>query len=161
MQRRIFGRLGMTDSSFSHVETGSAFAWPHTGDGNKPLEKHPFDVAFAGSSGLQTSARDLLIFATAYLDADTRLMSAESYAEASRPRLESQWEGLMQSLVWQVVSKEGQTIWQHGGSDDGFRALVTLYPTSRSAIVILANGEELDRGALRRDLERLIDLKRD
>ncbi len=159
MQDRIFGRLGMKDSSFSHVETGSAFAWPHAGSGNRPLARHPFDVAFAGSSGLQTSARDLLLFARAYLDADTRLMSTEIYAEATRPRHESQWEGMAQSLVWQVVSVEGQTIWQHGGSDDGFRSLVTLYPASRSAIVILANGEELDRGALRRELEQLIGVR--
>lgn len=158
MQDRVLAPLDMSDSSFVYDDAAAAQAWPHDGSSNKPRANHPFDLAFAGSSGLQTSARDLLLFAQVYLDADQRFMPAQAYAEATRPRHETEWAGISQSLVWQVATANGQPVWQHGGTDDGFRALVTLYPTTRSAIVILANGEKLDRWALRSSLEGLIGL---
>ncbi|WFL77724.1 serine hydrolase [Altererythrobacter arenosus] len=154
---RIFGPLGMMDSSFALDAPGEAVtAWPHVGLGNTPASSHPHDIAFAPSSGLQTTAHDLVLFMQAYLDRDERLMARTSYDRAEAIKMTTQWEGISQSLVWQVATRAGQRVLQHGGSDKGFRSLITIYPESRAGIVMLANGEHFDRWTLRAQIERLI-----
>lgn len=157
MQSRILGPLGMAHSSFVYEpgkETSSA--WPHIGSARLPAKSHPFDIAFAPSSGLQTSVRDLVLFMQAYLARAEVIMSRSSYDAAVEPRHETEWDGISQSLVWQIAQGPYGEIWQHGGTDKGFRALMTLYPEKKAGIVILANGEDLDRWALRTELEAIM-----
>ncbi|QKG70636.1 serine hydrolase domain-containing protein [Erythrobacter mangrovi] len=155
-RERVFTPLGMSDSAFARPLGDFDFAWPHLGTSNRPAQEHPFDIAFAPSSGLQASVRDLALFAKACLDRDERLLSAAGFRNAIEPRTSTSWAGIFQSPVWQVVKADGRTVLQHGGTDTGFRALLSLYPDTRSAIVILANGEELDRWKLRQDIERVL-----
>lgn len=156
---RVFEPLGMTQSSFDYgINSGPNTAWPHLGRHNRPAANHPYDIAFAASSGLQSSARDMVLFMQAYLEADANVMGQALYDKAVEPLTKSEWDGIEQSPVWQVFERDGDTVLQHGGSDKGFRALITIYPASNAGIVILANGEQLDRWLLRSQIEMVIGL---
>lgn len=154
---RVFAPLGMTESGFGLAEaTVPDAAWPHVGKRGKPGDEHPFDIAFAASSGLQTSAQDMVLFMNAYLAQDAAVMGKASYALAAEPRHATEWNGVSQSLVWQVLESKYGTVLQHGGTDRGFRALISIYPDQGTGIVILANGETIDRWDLRARLEALV-----
>lgn len=105
---------------------------------------------------MQTSAYDLGLFALAHLNRNERVMPAKVYQAGQCARFSTEWDGIRQSYIWQVVQRKRTSIIQHGGTDTGFRALMTAYPDRKAAIIILANGEKLDRWGLRSKLEAVL-----
>ncbi len=147
VQERILMPLKMNKSSFYLPDISPDFvAAPHRGKSAKMSTKHPYDVNFAPSSGLQTNATELALFVQAHLTRDPRLLSEDSFAKMQITYSETKWDGISQGLGWQVLrGKDGETVLQHGGSDPGYRALVVAYPDDKSGYVILSNGEKTPR----------------
>jgi CubicO group peptidase (beta-lactamase class C family) len=46
-------------------------------------------------------------------------------------------------LAWFMYPYKETTNYEHGGSDDGYRSLLTLIPAKQIGIIILCNSEEI------------------
>ena len=155
---KLLEPLGMTRSSFRPVADTENVALPHTGWFRlSPRGGRAWNIAFAPSEGLHSSARDMLIWAKANLDNDPRLMMPGTYAAMHEPRMDTAWNGVRMALGWQVEGPSGAPVLRHAGGMDGVAALLTLYPDSGRAIVILSNAEETPRFEIRRAVNAILD----
>ena len=55
-----------------------------------------------------------------------------------------------------IARQGGETVLSHGGAVSGFHASNALVPRTKSAVVVFANAEHLDSGALARELLALV-----
>ncbi|MEL6414832.1 MAG: serine hydrolase domain-containing protein [Pseudomonadota bacterium] len=158
-RRFIFEPLGMKKSSFFLPDVLPSYrAAPHRGSSAKLTSRHPYDFNFAPSSGLQITATDLALFLVAHLQKDTALLNEASYNLMQQAVAETEIQGIEQGLGWQVLeSPDRPKILQHGGSDRGFRALVSIQPANGTGIVILSNGENTPRWEIAAQLQRFLD----
>ncbi|RFF26563.1 class A beta-lactamase-related serine hydrolase [Wenzhouxiangella sp. 15181] len=155
---KLLEPLGMTRSSFRPVADMENVALPHTGWLTlSPGGGRPWDVAFAPSEGLHSSARDMLIWAKANLDNDPRLLLPGNYATVHKLRTDTAWDGVRMALGWQVEGPPGSPVLRHAGGMDGVAALLTLYPDTERAIVILSNSEKTPRFEIRRAINAILD----
>jgi len=155
---KLLNPLGMTRSSFRPVADTENVALPHTGWFRlSPRGGQEWNIAFAPSEGLHSSARDMLIWAKANLDNDPRLMMPGSYAAMHEPRMGTAWDGVRMALGWQLEGPSGAPVLRHAGGMDGVSALLSLYPDSGRAIVILSNAEETPRFEIRRAVNAILD----
>lgn len=117
-------------------------------------QDHPWDLAFAPSSGLQTTAKDLLQFARAILAVvngeNQDWLATATLQEMVSPRIDSEYEGIQQGLGWQLASSSAGPMWRHAGGEDGFESLLTIYPERNIAIVVLGNQDDWPRFQLER-----------
>lgn len=148
MKERLLAPLGMQNSDFdvSQVpEKDRASAYNKRGK----LQKHPWDLAFAPSSGLQTTAADLALFAQALLKVSVGKssypLSTESLLEMTKERMATDWDGVKQGYGWQLVTTSQGPQWRHAGGEAGFETLLTLYPRKGFAIAVLGNREDWPR----------------
>lgn len=112
--------------------------------------KHPWDMAFLPSSGLQTNARDLAHLAQAVLrvnaDMDTRgFLRFETLQEMVAVRIATEWKGVDQGYAWQIINSESEPVWRHAGGEAGFESLFAIYPKTGIGIVVLGNQEDWPR----------------
>jgi len=155
---KLLAPLGMTRSSFWPVADTENVALPHTGWLRlSPGGGRPWDIAFAPSEGLHSSAREMLIWVKANLDNDPRLLLPDNYATMHEPRLHTAWDGVRMALGWQVEGPPGAPVLRHAGGTDGVATLLTLYPDSGRAIVILSKAEETPRFEIRRAVNAILD----
>ncbi len=112
------------------------------------------------AGGLITSVSGLLAWARFQLDgtvADgTTLLSPESRGRAHSPVVQlDRWTGI--GLDWFVITSEGGTTIDHGGSTVGYCSSLVLAPTSDVAVVCLThatNGAAVNQAIRRWALER-------
>jgi len=155
---KLLEPLGMTRSSFRPVADTDNVALPHSGWLMlSPGGGRPWDIAFAPSEGLHSSAREMLMWAKANLDNDPRLLLPGNYATVHEPRTDTAWDGVRMALGWQVEGTPGAPVLRHAGGMDGVSALLTLYPDTQRAIVILSNAEETPRFEIRRAVNAILD----
>lgn len=155
---KLLQPLGMTRSSFWPVDESTNVALPHTGWFRlSPGSDRPWDIAFAPSEGLHSSARDMLKWAKANLDHDPKLMLPQSYATMHEPLMDTAWNGIRMALGWQVEGPPNAPVLRHAGGMDGVAALLTMYPDSGRAIVILSNAEETPRFEIRKAINAILD----
>ena len=148
MQDRLLVPIGMQDSSFdlSNIPVGNRVqAYDRRGN---PIE-HPWDLAFLPSSGLQTTATDLAIFARAVLQilsgVSEPVVSLDSLHEMTVVRIATEWDGVSQGYGWQLADTRQGHQWRHAGAEAGFESLLTIYPEAGFAIVVLGNKEDWPR----------------
>ena len=148
---RVLEPLGMQDSTFfpnalsdadrvrAYNQRGRAFP-------------HPWDRAFLPSSGLQTTAADLLRFAAAILDVASGvqggLIEPESLATMTSVQTRTEWSGVLQGYGFQIVDTPAGRQWRHAGGEKGFESLLTIYPESDLGVALLGNREDWPRFAL-------------
>jgi len=155
---KLLAPLGMTRSRFWPVADTENVALPHTGWFRlSPGGGRPWDITFAPSEGLHSSAREMLNWAKANLVNDPKLMLPQSYATMHEPRMDTAWQGVRMALGWQVEGPPGAPVLRHAGGMDGVAALLTLYTESRRAIVILSNAEDTPRFEIRRAINAILD----
>jgi len=155
---KLLEPLGMMRSSFRPTADTENVALPHTGWFRlRPRGGRSWDIAFAPSEGLHSSAREMLKWAKANLEHDPKLMLRQSYATMHEPRMDTAWKGVRMALGWQVEGPPGPPVLRHAGGMDGVAALLTLYPDSGRAIVVLSNAEETPRFEIRRAINAILD----
>lgn len=137
LRERITGPLGMADTSVALSPAQQARFAPAYDTYMRPAK--PWNLpALVGAGGIRSTAEDMLKFAAAALDPDSPIGPAMEIAlgvreETGNARSE-------QALGWQVVHPEaGREIVMHGGGTGGFRAHLALEPSTRRAVVALAN----------------------
>lgn len=148
MKERLLAPIGMQDSDFnlSHIPVENRVqAYDKRG---KP-QKHPWDLAFLPSSGLQTTATDLALFAQDVLKISVseseRILSLESLHEMTMDRMATEWHGVTQGYGWQLANTRQGHQWRHAGGEAGFESLLTIYPEAGFGIAVLGNKQDWPR----------------
>ena len=149
MRDRLLQPLGMENSSFDLNRIPVDTRVTGFNERGRQL-KHPWDLAFLPSSGLQTTARDLAKFAQAVLMVNAGkhvqgLVGVETLRELTSVYTATEWSGVEQGLAWQIVKGKSGTMWRHAGSEAGFESLFAIYPEHGVGIVALGNRKDWPR----------------
>lgn len=157
MQRYVLEPAGMTESTFRHPREGADIAWPYPGVMFiRRASDYGWDRVFLPSSGLQVTLPDLMRWASVNLDRRPELLSASSYEALFTRQRDTSSPDVAMGLGWQLEKRESHWLPRHAGGDSGFRALLTLYPHARRAIVILSNSETTPRWEIQRVVEKVL-----
>lgn len=121
-----------------------------------PLGRHPFDIAFAPSEGLVTSARELAAWTRATLQRDERVLKPATFDAMIKPQEEAGRPDRWMGLGWQLRKADGRLVAEHGGSIRGHEALVLIYPNELRGFVVLGASEDIPRWDLVAALEAVL-----
>jgi len=122
--------------------------------GIKPIE-HPYDGAFAPSSGVQSSANDIARWMIAVLKRDPLTgLEPEEWAAMWKAHTQTGWYGIDQGLAWQIEKYPDTRRLRHAGQEHGVASLLTLYPELNAGIFIVGNCDSLARFEIRTLLEQ-------
>lgn len=146
MKEVVLDPLGMTSSDYRWTERILArAATPHDEQG-RPFEGQRFTALAA--AGLQTTVLDLARFAEASLALDVRATRGVLTPETVRGMRAPVPPGRA-GLGYQQMGYYGIRTFGHGGSNDGWEAMLSIEPVTGDAIVLLSNGsngEQVLRG---------------
>jgi CubicO group peptidase (beta-lactamase class C family) len=126
----------------------------------RPAVPRPYDLAFAPSEGLVTSARDLTAWTRATMRKDRRLLKAASFEAMLVPQADAGGPGRSIGLAWQLREEGDRRVAEHAGSVRGYNALVVTYPAEQRAIVILTNADDAPRWEIARAVDRILGPRR-
>lgn len=159
VQRRILDPVGLPDSAmFPAPAARAGMTQPFL---NKPAVRpatpRPFDIAFAPSEGLVTSAADLTRWTLATLMQDRRLLRRDAHAAMLATQGQAGGPGRRIGLAWMLREPEpGRPIAEHAGAVRGYNALVLTYPRQKRAVVILTNADDAPRWEIAAAVDRLL-----
>ena len=170
MLEKIFGPLGMRDTTFSMARALAAnHASPHGKDVDGKLQFASLDIAYAvvpfrPQGGAWSSPHDMILYVRnelteGVLPNGRRLVSASNLLERRRrgvPLGEDQWYGmgLVEDATW------GVSFIDHEGDIPGYHSDFFVIPSAQVGAVILTNSENgyvMRRPFIRRLLEILYD----
>jgi CubicO group peptidase (beta-lactamase class C family) len=142
MAQRVFGPVGMDDSSYQQppaADRAPVVATGYLRDG-KPVEGRYHTYPEMAAAGLWTTPSDLAKWAIAleqaYDGTSARLMSKAS----ARTMLT---EGMGHWGIGIELGGEGRDFhFTHGGDDWGFKANLMAWPSGGRAVVVMANSDE-------------------
>jgi CubicO group peptidase (beta-lactamase class C family) len=153
LRQLVLSPLGMTRTNFSVVEMqrDSDYSFGY-GVRRDTIEKLPFrDISLVGPAGsINSSAEEMTKWITLHLNGgklgNAQVMQSATLRDMYRPYTPISGIGpapelgpMSYGLGWFVDTYRGHYRAQHGGNIDGFTASVTLLPTDRMGIVVLAN----------------------
>lgn len=149
MKDRILRPLGMQYSDFDINQIPEEFRELAYNKRGK-VQEHPWDLAFLPSSGLQTTAIDLVRFGQAILsihkgERSQEWLSKSTLIEMTTKQMDTEWTGVGQGYAWQLVKTRQGDQWRHAGGEDGFESLLTLYPKYELGISVLGNQKDWPR----------------
>ena len=144
---RVFKPLGMERSFFfPHEAITYAVAVGHNKLPGKELEvarPYPLMRAMNAAGGIISTAGDLLRFARFHMSDGAvdgqRVLSADAIQAMQTPQVEAAMADHW-GLGWSLRTVDGVKMVGHGGSTNGFRALLTFIPDRRVAVALLTNG---------------------
>ncbi|MFN3665191.1 MAG: serine hydrolase domain-containing protein [Sediminibacterium sp.] len=149
VKENILNPLGMKESSFYYPEIKKSLRTsPHAGNPPKVLSVYPYNRMHAPSSTLNTNVAELSRWAIANMHngkyKNTQILSPQTHAMMMTPTFTVNKErNISIGLSWFMYLYKGITNYEHGGSDDGFRSLLTLIPEKEIGIIILSNIETI------------------
>lgn len=149
LRDRLLHALEMQDSTFDIAQTPMGSRVIGFNKRGKQM-KHPWDMAFLPSSGLQTNARDLGKFARMVLSVNVgtdshNVLSLETLQEMTTVRIASKWHGIGQGYAWQIAESKTGPVWRHAGGEAGYESLLAIYPKNGMGIVALGNQKDWPR----------------
>ncbi|MGH2758976.1 MAG: serine hydrolase [Actinomycetota bacterium] len=164
VRRRIFGRAGLTASTFSHEESGEL------GEVCLPYARRKSEVTLipyrsssdaTGPAGsIYSTLADMSAWLRLNLDGgklgDQRVLSEDTVRQLHAPQMVMSEQSFFPEvydsaygLGWHIGNYRGRKVVHHGGNIDGFTSLVTMLPGEGAGVVVLANkGATLIRGAI-------------
>ncbi|MDJ0941449.1 MAG: serine hydrolase [Woeseiaceae bacterium] len=151
----VLDALDMGGSTFTLFHIPDADRVPSFDKRGRSL-RHPWDRAFLPSSGLQTTAGELMLFADAILDiadgATDGVVQPASLRTMTTEVVDTNWNGVAQGYGWQLATSDAGRVWRHAGGEAGFESLLTIYPEKGLAIAVLGNRKDWPRFELERRL---------
>jgi CubicO group peptidase (beta-lactamase class C family) len=140
-QRRFFTMLGLTHTRFE-PKRGE----PGLADGYTPLGLGPAVVAIpegegwiGAAGGIWSTPTDLMAWDFALMKGD--MMSPEAWKKMTTPRPLSDGRSSGYGCGLQIRDRGPVLILQHSGGVSGFNANNVFIPSSRSAVVVMANAD--------------------
>lgn len=147
LQQTVFDRLGMdrshlrTDLTEVIADRARSYAPARTG-----FVRRPLNYEIVGSTGLQTTVSDLLLWAKALNEGALappevhELMEVRSRAADGEPSVFGRGQ---ESRI-----HRGLQTWSHGGTDAGFKSFLMRIPDENFAVAILSNRADFDTAEL-------------
>jgi D-alanyl-D-alanine carboxypeptidase len=154
--RRILVPAGMRASAFEPGPDAEGRARGYTSfalGGPEPAPREADGWLFA-AGGLWASAPDLARWDLALMDGE--ILRPESYRLMTAPRKLADGRTKDYGCGLSIARVEGEVVLQHGGAVSGFLAFNAMVPRTRSAVVVLTNGEHVDPGPLARAILGLL-----
>ena len=162
LEERLFNPLEMcsTTTDYETLINSENVALPHSkrrsGWRSKRLTDSYFNAIAAG--GINASADDMARWLRFLLGHNPEVMSKSAIEEAFKPIIEikgrskyyQRWEGHVSSyygMGWRIhkmkddATAQEKTIWHHGGSVNGFRNEIAVYPEADLGICVLLNSQ--------------------
>jgi CubicO group peptidase (beta-lactamase class C family) len=157
MRERVFGPLGLERTFFfAHEAIAYSVAVGHTlpdPAGREHAVTRDYYMARRSNpcGGIISTVGDLLAFARFHLGdpptgsgqaavGDTRVLSAESIKAMQQEQTKAANFVDAWGIGWDISYVDGVTVIGHGGSTNGFQALLKVVPDRQFAIAMLSNG---------------------
>lgn len=136
LTERIIEPLNMPSTRITHTDSmKKRLAQGHSG---AEAAKRWNIAALAGAGDLDSTARDMLHFAAAFLNADKGPL-AEAMKLATTPRRDAGSSNKKIGLGWHIRMHHGKPIIWHNGGTGGFRSFCGYAPDRGMAVAILTN----------------------
>ncbi len=154
VEQNLFGPAGMTQSDYETPQTVRAQGYRRNGE--KLLIAGPLSMTQPFSAGaLDCTAGDLVKWARALVDG--KLTPPDAFAQITGDTYQTGGAGENYGYGIGVSVDEGRKIISHGGGINGFASLLAYYPETDHTVVVLANTEGFNCGALVRRIIELLD----
>jgi D-alanyl-D-alanine carboxypeptidase len=140
-QRRFFTVLGMAHTRFEpkRGEPGLAEGYTPLGLGAAEPSMPEGDGWIGAAGGIWSTPTDLMTWDFALMEGD--MMSPEAWKKMTTPRALSDGRSSGYGCGLQIRDRGPVLILQHSGGVSGFNANNLFIPSSRSAVVVLANAD--------------------
>ncbi|MEO6447587.1 MAG: serine hydrolase domain-containing protein [Gemmatimonadaceae bacterium] len=141
LQERIFTPVGMTRTAFDRVPGDTNTATGYTSNAlADPAPASPEAQGWIGAAGaIWSTPTDLLAWDLALIDG--KVLAAPSFEKLTTPRLLSDGRETTYGCGLGVQRTEDALIYSHGGGIAGIVTQNVVIPSTRSAIVTLANAD--------------------
>jgi CubicO group peptidase (beta-lactamase class C family) len=145
LDRQIFKPLGMTNTGYSSVDDGLAVGYSY-----KSFEAEYINPSLAYSAGgMYSSVQDLYRWDRSFYTAE--LIPSELIEVIFTPYISipyfpaaPPYDQVSYGYGWFVGERMGHRVAGHGGSYNGFQALIEHYPDDEITIIVLSNLESSD-----------------
>jgi CubicO group peptidase (beta-lactamase class C family) len=141
MKERIFTPLGMTRTAFDRVSGDSNTAKGYTSYAlADPVEASPEASGWIGAAGaIWSTPKDLLAWDLALIDG--KVLKPESFAQLTTPRNLTDGRVTTYGCGLGVQRTGDALVYSHGGGIAGIVTQNIVIPSTRSAVVTLANAD--------------------
>ena len=149
VKQNILSPLEMRGSSFYAPEIKKSLRTkPHIGNPPRVSTVYPYNRMHAPSSTLNTNVLELSHWAIANMNhgkyKSKQILSPATHNMLMTPSFTVNKEGGTSiGLSWFMYSYQGTMNYEHGGSDLGYKSMLTLIPEKKIGIVLLCNLEEI------------------
>jgi CubicO group peptidase (beta-lactamase class C family) len=149
IKENILYSIDMVESSFYAPEIKKSLRTsPHIGKPPVVSSTYPYNRMHAPSSTLNTNVMELSHWAIANMNGgkyrDYQIISPETHLLMMTPTFIINNEHKISiGLSWFMYPYQGITNYEHGGSDLGYKSLLTLIPEKNLSLIILSNLEEI------------------
>jgi len=149
IDKNIFSPLGMKDSGYDHPEIVlENRAEGYVNIGGKILNASYIDTSFPNSAGaLYSTVDDLHKWYLALTSG--KVVSQKLWEEATSAQVGNYGYGLMEGNLW------GHRRIYHGGTVNGFKAMINVFPEMNLAVIVLSNLETAEIERINRDLSAI------
>jgi D-alanyl-D-alanine carboxypeptidase len=141
LERRIFTPLGLTHTRYEPARGGPGMAEGYTplalGDVEPSIPEGEGWIGAAG--GIWSTPTDLLTWDLALMEG--KVLSPASWATMSTPRRLTDGRTSGYGCGQSIRDRGPALVLQHGGAVSGFGARNAMIPSSRSAVVVMANAD--------------------
>ncbi len=149
VKENILLPLGMTESSFYFPEIKDSLkTTPHTGSPPKVSLVYPYNRMHAPSSTLNSNVLELAHWAIANMYNGEyngkKILSSATHTMMMTPTFVVNSDRKTSiGLSWFMYTYKGLINYEHGGSDLGYKSMLTLIPEKKLGIIILSNLDEI------------------
>jgi D-alanyl-D-alanine carboxypeptidase len=142
LHEKIFDPLGMTHTAYDPKADDRRVAGGFTSFALTPLSRAVREGdGWVGAAGaIYSTAEDIARWDVALMDG--RVLKPASWALMTRPRMLANGKSSNYGCGLSVGTREGLTVFTHGGAVSGFIARNTFIPQTRSAVVVVINDED-------------------
>ena len=156
LERRILKPLGMDHTVFEPKPGGKGLAAGHTAFalGEPEVSRPEGDGWLYAAGALYSTASDLARWNLALMEG--KILEPESFQRMTAPRKLASGKVENYGCGIGVSQRGGETVLAHTGAVSGFLAYSAMIPRTRSASVLLSNGDYLDAGSLQREIVALL-----
>jgi CubicO group peptidase (beta-lactamase class C family) len=162
VKQNILDPLEMYESSFYFPDTKKSLRTsPHIGNPPTVSVVYPYNRMHAPSSTLNTSILELAHWAIANINGGkykaTRILSPATHAMMMSPTFTiDAAEKRAIGLSWFMYPYLGTLSYEHGGSDLGYRSMLTLIPAKKLGIIILCNLSQMPISNVRNTIREIL-----
>jgi CubicO group peptidase (beta-lactamase class C family) len=142
MREKIFDPLGMTHTAYDPKADDRRVASGFTSFALTPLTRaiREGDGWVGAAGAIYSTAEDIARWDVALMEG--RVLKPESWALMTRPRVLANGKSSNYGCGLSVATRDGLTVYTHGGAVSGFIARNTFIPQTRSAVVVVINDED-------------------